>query len=91
MAERKPKVVEPPTITRARIVAECAQMVAACFNHYADDQLSEDAVERIKAAIDENLPDQIATNHWQAYAQQQAEEVARQGFVHPRLRQVISQ
>jgi hypothetical protein len=68
-----------PRIDRRRIVTECANAVAACFNHYSDTPLDPETVAEIKTLLDNNLPQRVTTEHWQQYADQHEAEVRAQG------------
>lgn len=57
--------------TREEVLKECATAAAGCWNHYSDQQLSKEAIDRIAIALAEELPVTIETKQWQAYAAEQ--------------------
>ena len=57
--------------TREEIVRECAQVAAACWNHYADKSLNWVHQDRLVWIIDETMPQSVSTEDWQAYADEQ--------------------
>jgi len=61
---------------RNEVVAECANQVAACWNHYSDRPLTSDKQVEIEQALDKLLPNKISTKHWQQYADEYNRRVA---------------
>ena len=57
--------------TRKEIVQECVQAATACWNHYADEPVTERQKDRLLFAIDEKMPQRVSTKEWQAYADEQ--------------------
>lgn len=54
--------------TRDQIVAESANAVASCWNHYVDCRLTDDEKEKVREALDELLPKEISIEDWKKYA-----------------------
>ena len=44
-------------MTRDEVVAECTRMVAACWNHYSDTELSEYRQQIIEDVLFDSLPE----------------------------------
>lgn len=57
--------------TRKEIVQECAKAATACWNHYADEPLSQAQAHRLLWVVDETMPQSVSTEDWQAYADEQ--------------------
>ena len=53
---------------REQVVNECATAAAGCWNHYSDNRLSQEAVDRIAEVLSTELPESISTTEWQKYA-----------------------
>jgi len=54
--------------TRGNVVSECAKAVVACWNHYADVELSELELAIVRDTMRDILPKQISTREWSAAA-----------------------
>jgi hypothetical protein len=63
------------TRTRAEVVDECADAVAACWNHYGSHEkpLTGDQISRIRRVLDDNLPVRLNTKNWETSAKAQKE------------------
>lgn len=64
------------TRTRQQVIAECANMVAACWNHYVDEPISAGTVENIQSKLMDLIPGELSTARWSEYATQKEKEYA---------------
>lgn len=55
-------------IDRTRIVSECANAVASCWNHYNNTPMSPGVLNRIRVALNPVLPGEVQTSKWEQYA-----------------------
>ena len=60
--------------SREQIVQECADAATACYQHYSDNPLSQEARAAIRKTIDDALPEEISTKTWGRYADEKQAE-----------------
>lgn len=68
------------------MIDECAGVVAACYDHYADEALTARERKRIKQQLDKVLPHEIAMTRYDAaravYEEKHAEGIREKQAIH---------
>lgn len=62
------------TKTKSDLIKECLIQIRGVFQHYADQKIPQENLDKIKESLEDNIPNDFTTESWSEYAEMKERE-----------------